>query len=157
MQLRTVVPYGGHVFVLVPFAALGRPFLRCTEREVGLVTALIPARHVVQLYGLCVDAPDGVERIVMEFCAFGTLTSLLRHMPRDRVRKATVYLVGHARGIMPQRWFVFQAHRLQSPLSWSCHFFPPSGVAVGTYLPRSGTARSLGYQLPCLAPANAAL
>ena len=41
--------------------------------------------HVVQVYGVCFDAPDGKVRIVMELCTHGSLRRHLQSLPQDSV------------------------------------------------------------------------
>jgi serine/threonine protein kinase len=40
--------------------------------------ALFPCRNVVTVYGLCTDAPDGLLRLVMEYCEGGSLEAFLQ-------------------------------------------------------------------------------
>ena len=47
------------------------------ERAVLEIIAGAPHRHVLTVYGLCVDAPDGALRIVMDHCDGGGLDALL--------------------------------------------------------------------------------
>ena len=49
-----------------------------------------PATNVVQIQGVVLDAPDGVPRIVMEWCAHGSLRSHLRALARSRDGKVIV-------------------------------------------------------------------
>ena len=44
-----------------------------------------PSLHVVQVFGFCVDAPDGKWRIVMELCSHGGLQRYIRQLPADQV------------------------------------------------------------------------
>ena len=39
----------------------------------------------MQVYGFCVDAPDGKVRIVMELCPHGSLRAHLQSLPREQV------------------------------------------------------------------------
>ena len=52
-----------------------------------ILLAIRPGANVVQVYGVCVDAPDGKPRIVMELCAHGSLRAYLRALPRDQVHR----------------------------------------------------------------------
>ena len=47
--------------------------------------AIRPGGNVVQVYGFCFDAPDGKPRIVLEYCAHGSLRAHLKALPRDKV------------------------------------------------------------------------
>ena len=47
--------------------------------------ALSPGSNVVQIFGVCLDAPDGVVRIVMELCAHGTLRASLQSLLSSQV------------------------------------------------------------------------
>jgi hypothetical protein len=38
-----------------------------------------PHDHVLPVYGICTDAPDGKVRLVMKLCEKGSLDALLRH------------------------------------------------------------------------------
>ena len=55
------------------------------ENEVEISLAIRPGANVVQVYGFCIDAPDGKLRIVLELCAHGSLRSHLQSLPRDKV------------------------------------------------------------------------
>jgi hypothetical protein len=64
-------------------------------REIALYEVLLKNPHpgVVQVLGVCVDAPDGQVRLVMRLCAKGSLESMLkqraikvRHAPLKRLR-----------------------------------------------------------------------
>ena len=56
-----------------------------SENEVDISLAIRPGGNVVQVYGICVDAPDGKLRIVLELCAYGSLRAHLKALPRDKV------------------------------------------------------------------------
>jgi serine/threonine protein kinase len=40
--------------------------------------AIKPAQNVIQLFGICTDAPDGKLRIVMELCTHGSLRAYVK-------------------------------------------------------------------------------
>ncbi len=48
------------------------------ERRLLQTLARLPHANVVTVFGLCVDAPDGDLRIVMELCEWGSLEDFLR-------------------------------------------------------------------------------
>ena len=58
-----------------------------SENEVDISLAIRPGGNVVQVYGICVDAPDGKLRIVLELCAYGSLRAHLKALPRDKVHQ----------------------------------------------------------------------
>ena len=51
------------------------------ENEIAICASIRPAQNVVQLFGFCVDAPDGDARIVMELCTHGNLSDHVRRLP----------------------------------------------------------------------------
>jgi serine/threonine protein kinase len=51
------------------------------SREIGVLSSLRPHPHIVTVFGVCTDAPDGRVRIVMEMCAHGSLLDLLGKSP----------------------------------------------------------------------------
>ena len=59
-------------------------------REIEMFMIVRPATNVVQIQGVVLDAPDGVPRIVMEWCAHGSLRSHLRVLARSRDGKVIV-------------------------------------------------------------------
>ncbi len=73
------------------------------ERQLLEVLARFPHTNVVTVYGMCVDAPDGLLRIVMQHCEPGNLTSFLS-------------------GFREVRWAVGAVTELSSLAS--CPFFP---------------------------------
>jgi hypothetical protein len=48
------------------------------ERQLLEVLLSKPHKNVVTVYGICTDAPDGGVRLVMDYCACGSLDSMLR-------------------------------------------------------------------------------
>ena len=56
-----------------------------TENEVEMTMTISPGANVVQVYGLCFDAPDGKVRIVMELCSHGSLRAHLQALPPGKV------------------------------------------------------------------------
>ena len=46
--------------------------------------------NVVQVYGICFDAPDGKLRIVMELCSHGSLRAHLKALPPGKVHRLAV-------------------------------------------------------------------
>ena len=48
--------------------------------------ALKGGANVVQVFGVCVDAPDGKVRLVLELCSHGSLRKYLKDLPRSQVR-----------------------------------------------------------------------
>jgi hypothetical protein len=52
------------------------------ERQLVRTLARLPHANVVTVFGVCVDAPDGDLRIVMELCELGSLEDFLRE-PRQ--------------------------------------------------------------------------
>ena len=67
--------------------ACARP--RVTENDVNIALSIKPSANVVQIYGICVDAPDGRIRIVMEHCGHGSLRSHLQSLQPDKVSCAS--------------------------------------------------------------------
>ena len=63
------------------------PGSHCADREVDVAVAVKPGPNVVQVYGFCIDAPDGRVRIVMELCAHGSLRDHLQTLTPDKVRR----------------------------------------------------------------------
>ena len=57
-----------------------------TENEVEISLSINGGGNVVQVYGICFDAPDGKVRIIMELCSHGSLRKHLKALPRDKVR-----------------------------------------------------------------------
>ena len=57
----------------------------CAENEVAMLTLLKPSRHVVQPYGLCLNAWDGRLRLVLELCDRGNVRDYVKALPRDKV------------------------------------------------------------------------
>jgi hypothetical protein len=45
-----------------------------------------PHDHVLPVYGICTDTPDGKVRLVMNYCEKGSLDALLRHHAFPEVR-----------------------------------------------------------------------
>ena len=60
-----------------------------TDNEVAILALLKPHRHVVQLYGMCLNSPDGRQRLVLELCDRGNVRDYLKALPRDQVRSRT--------------------------------------------------------------------
>ncbi len=54
--------------------------------EVSICMAISPALNVIQLYGICTDAPDGKLRIVMELCTHGSLRAYVKGLPPAKVK-----------------------------------------------------------------------
>ena len=52
----------------------------------GILSAVKASPHVVRFYGVCVDAPDGRVRIVLERCAHGSLRDYIRGLEAAQVR-----------------------------------------------------------------------
>jgi hypothetical protein len=48
------------------------------ERRLYELLLLNPHDHILPVYGICTDAPDGKVRLVMKFCERGSLDVLLR-------------------------------------------------------------------------------
>ncbi len=46
--------------------------------------------HVLPMYGICTDAPDGKVRLVMKYCEKGSLDALLRVHAAPEVRAVCV-------------------------------------------------------------------
>ena len=47
--------------------------------------AIRPAQNVIQLFGICTDAPDGKLRIVMELCTHGSLRDYVKALLPSQV------------------------------------------------------------------------
>ena len=73
-----------------------------TDDEVEICLDLRPGAHIVQVLGVCADAPDGKLRIVMEHCSLGTL----RKFVADKATESKV------RGYMRRGWFDIGTQRL---------------------------------------------
>jgi hypothetical protein len=61
---------------------------RCAGRLVTAVIRLLqmnPHKHVLRTFGICVDAPDGLVRIVMDVCEEGSLF-VITHRAQPGVR-----------------------------------------------------------------------
>jgi hypothetical protein len=57
--------------------------------------ALKPAHNVVALYGICVNAPDGKLRVVMELCTHGSVRDFVRSTSPSKVcNRVCVALLG---------------------------------------------------------------
>jgi hypothetical protein len=56
--------------------------------EERVIRFLRPGKHIVQLYGVCVDAVDGRRRLVMELCSGGDLKKFMQTLADDKVRYA---------------------------------------------------------------------
>jgi hypothetical protein len=56
--------------------------VRAIENEAALYGRLHPHPHpnVLQVHGLCIDAPDGMVRLMMSFCEKGSLSGELLRM-----------------------------------------------------------------------------
>ena len=57
------------------------------DDEVDICVGLRPGPHIVQVLGICADAPDKKLRIVMEHCSLGTL----RKFVADKASEGKVY------------------------------------------------------------------
>jgi serine/threonine protein kinase len=55
------------------------------ERRLYELLLLNPHDHILPVYGICTDAPDGKVRLVMKFCERGSLDVLLRNHARPLV------------------------------------------------------------------------
>ena len=55
------------------------------DNEVEICATIKAGSNVVQVYGFCVDAPDGKVRIVMELCGHGSLRAHLKALPPEKV------------------------------------------------------------------------
>ena len=60
------------------------------ERRLYEQLLLNPHDHILPVYGICTDAPDGKVRLVMKFCERGSLDVLLRDHARPLVGVAAV-------------------------------------------------------------------
>jgi hypothetical protein len=62
--------------------------LAAIDNERSLYEKLManPHDHVLPVYGICTDAPDGKVRLVMKYCEKGSLDALLRHHAFPEVR-----------------------------------------------------------------------
>ena len=61
--------------------------LRCY----GQLKARGDADHVVSVVGVCLDGPGGHVRLVMEYCAAGTVLQYVTAQPRVRVSIAALH------------------------------------------------------------------
>ena len=59
-------------------------------REIEMFLIVRPATNVVQIQGVVLDAPDGVPRIVMEWCAHGSLRAHLQALAHSHDDKVAV-------------------------------------------------------------------
>ena len=51
--------------------------------EVEVALSVAPNIHIVGVFGICADAPDGRLRMVMEYCEHGSLRSHLSGMEQE--------------------------------------------------------------------------
>ena len=71
----------------IPSFALPAMGVLCEpDDEVEICVDLKPGTHIVQVLGICADAPDQKKRIVMEHCSLGSL----RQYVADRAAAGTV-------------------------------------------------------------------
>ncbi len=56
-----------------------------------------PHDHVLPVYGICTDAPDGKVRLVMKYCEKGSLDALLRHHAAPEVGALFLFLFSFPR------------------------------------------------------------
>ena len=69
-----------------------------------------PHDHVLPVYGICTDAPDGKVRLVMKYCEKGSLDALLR-----------VHALPEVGASVPQRPCCFLFRVSESPFFWQYH------------------------------------
>jgi hypothetical protein len=71
--------WGGGTDVAVKANGIACADAAAIDRERGMYERLLvhPHPNIVQVFGLCVDAPDGKMRLVMRLCAKGSLYALL--------------------------------------------------------------------------------
>ena len=55
------------------------------EHEIDICKAIHFGPNLLQVYGFCLDAPDGKPRIVMEWCPHGSLRQHLKKLPASKV------------------------------------------------------------------------
>jgi hypothetical protein len=75
---------GGHTEVAVKANGVDCANVDAIDNERRLLEVLLikPHKHVVTVYGICTDAPDGGVRLVMDYCACGSLDGMLRSKVR---------------------------------------------------------------------------
>lgn len=68
------------------------------EKEMRLLCSVPRHPHVVAALRMCADAPDGQLRLVLEYCAYGSVTSFLQSV--SRVGRTLARCVGVLRCVM---------------------------------------------------------
>jgi hypothetical protein len=61
------------------------------ERSLYEKLMVNPHDHILPVYGICTDAPDGKVRLVMKYCEKGSLDSLLRVHASPEVRSHVLF------------------------------------------------------------------
>ncbi len=79
---------GGHCDVAVKANGIACANTEAIRNETALLEVLLtkPHRNVITVYGVCTDAPDGAARLVMAYCACGSLELYLRSQVRKSLR-----------------------------------------------------------------------
>ena len=62
------------------------------ERRLYELLLINPHDHILPVYGICTDAPDGRVRLVMKYCEKGSLDSYLVETARREVRVVCVWV-----------------------------------------------------------------